>query len=866
MLLLAMPASARTVCDETTDDNRLSAGCDMRYRDVKLTCDDGTVEAGCPVKDGEAKPMPMKQTPNKSLIKDFSPYLYSSAVDSKGAPYSGNLMRGTVGDPTQSVPVIQSRKAKIGENGCLDMLNLPGKATTPEDMAKEIRLKLDNCANQHILQTAVDPFYKQNSTILCPTEDDPSHLCTAEDLCQPLKMVEDPNQEYLVGHYLEIAWKKMLSDPTTRTGAANEPALPMGVTLRSKQTIKPPTPFPNITLKQIAQSPYEEILDPTHPFSPRWDYKYNERDHFSIMTAGYMSKYWDKSQAVYCAGNRGASENKDENQEYKVDVLEFRRDKFEPYMNQRITYNNACYMDKGGLTSNILLGWTSTIPPLPIPNPATAAFIAGSFCFKITELPVYPALGKYERLRCWECFGLDGKVDDDDPSQYPPCTTRYDQPGDRTMDGLPVLPGGLNKMSRKANCGDKKIEPLCKAIRDPFTPINKLKMRYHNPEGDEDKGGGPDTVVLKEGVAEGLSFNDYFKGHMPYPRLWDTGQSIQRTDRTDQDPHDDLGQYTAIVGVGREAAPDPVNEGLEEEDKHKDERCLYGGWGSSVSFSGVTIPKNDPVTSWTELKAYQAYTGRERKVVCLGKYEKTFRYRSPEVQLTSKAGGSVNNLVNNRCEKDANGRATARCQELSYQEAKEAGNPSNSVWSNTQLKSLGLPLNWHGYFSAKETADRYPNFGSTPGKAIHTGLDNVKCGDIILLERGGAGAGEKPGLPKLAQVIELNTPSRISDCTDEDVDKAAPGKCEKQKNCFIQVQESDNGKLPDVCGNTDMVGELKTRYIYKPGYFPADKADVLKSLNNWTKSCVDTRLTMCEMEQWDTLKFYRASEDIREGK
>lgn len=38
-----------------------------------------------------------------------------------------------------------------------------------------------------------------------------------------------------------------------------------------------PAQFPDVRTSHIGAIKYEEINDPTHPFSPRWDFEFNER-------------------------------------------------------------------------------------------------------------------------------------------------------------------------------------------------------------------------------------------------------------------------------------------------------------------------------------------------------------------------------------------------------------------------------------------------------------------------------------------------------------------------------------------------------------------------------------------------------------
>ncbi len=870
-LALSAPAYAQ-LCSDSGGGGNLD--CDNSYRDTVLTCTDTYTARD---KDGKtltlpsmfpacpSEPMPMRDTERLSFIKDFSPYLYDYARDPDDAtrPYSGYIARGTKGDPSQTFAAIGN--APVGVNrqkGCVNQIDL-SVGDTPAERAKLIRLQLDNCANQFILNSAPYPFHKAGSNLICATADNASRRCTQEDLCQPLRMRTDPKQEYQANTYIKAAWKKLLQTPSYRKteDAPNEPHLPDGITLSNPIEPSPATDS-TITLSGIAATEYEEIIDPSHPFSPRWDYKYNERDYYSPKTSTYMSKFHNDSKAVYCAGNRGDSGDKTRDKNTKVDVLEFRREKFDKGTTNRINYNTACYNDRGSETVKMLL------PPYILgASASTPQFLkmaAGAYCYKITRPPIpqTPATAGYpgdaERLPCWQCYGLNGKVSDEGKGQLPPCTTRYDSADQKMISkkgSAPVFPGGKNSYKREAVCtanfAEKKtpMSTLCKDLRAPYVPLNKLKMRYHNPEGTAADKGGPENLVLKGGVQEGLWHKEYFEDHMPYPRLWDVGSSIQRTSATDQDPNDNFGQFTAIVGVGREGKVGS-GEGTD------DQRCMYGGWGGDVSIGRVNIQVPDPITSWTELKLYQAYTTRETNgIICLGRYEKAFKHRSPENQQLVAGGAVRTGIIRQKCALNDKNRTTdCQSQEIG-EETADGADDSSKDWESLQYIQDNMPLAWRGYMGPRDASQSFAQL--TGGKGLITGLDNAHCGDFILMPYGGGTEGDAStrGLPKLARV---ECPSGKKLPGQESAVRTLDGKH------YIEVKEADNGKWPDVCGTTDVMGELKTRKLFKPGEMRKVVESELKRLN-WTTSCADTKLTECEMQPWSTLKLYRPVSDVLKG-
>lgn len=404
---------------------------------------------------------------------------------------------------------------------------------------------------------------------------------------------------------------------------------------------------------------------------------------------------------------------------------------------------------------------------------------------------------------------------------------------------------------RTAKCNPNEFGPhnkpsmsqLCRELRAPFAPLNKLKMRYHNPE-EEDK------IVLKDGVPEGYSFRDYFKPdqqdqatHMPYPRLWDTGRSIQQSASKDQDPKDDSGQWTSIVGIGHEAsAGDNESEsGDSREEKAKsqrmkDQRCLFGGWGGNVSMGGVSIQVPDPVTSWTELKLYQARTTRDFGLVCMARYDKTYKTGATEDRALLGFGADPTEGIITKTNSDGTTTYTSVGKWL-----KDNPDSNEGITDIVQQRQTNFPLAWRGYLSANDDDQKFPNFPEGSGSTI-TGLDDAQPGDIIIMPYGASGenATGKRGLPRLALVTR-----------------------EMEKGSWIKVMEADNGKWPDVCGTTDGWGELKTRYLYKDSV-PEEAKNEYERIKS-TDDCADSHLSQCVAKNWDDLKIYRPTGDIREG-
>lgn len=1317
---IALPAHAQT-CKESdspaTTADRFYTNCDMQYKETELMCDKKTVTASCPT-----QPMPMKSTEKKSLIKDFSPYLFAYArdPDDKSRPYTGTYYRGTKGNASQVFGLFGKPAAGAKRtNACVPQLQFPSSFKSVEEQAKMVRLELDNCTNQYILNGAISPLQKENATLL--SNEDPANAAATISLathCQPIKTVKTDKNEYFASEYIKAAWIKLLKDPTYRKNkkAKLEPHLPDGIKITNP--IEPPANFPDVRLSMIGAIEYEEINDPSHPFSPRWDFEDNERDKYSPKTKDYGG---DEKNGVFCAGDKTKTIT-------KVDILSFREAslKFDDKIMKRIDFNKNCQKNTAGQAfpcckvkrngSLNPVNWTCKLQPcatcykfsaaaptcatdyitkpdrkkvskkylpvhpalriagyanmlsnmslstlnsltgdklnigqalsvvsspmkilssvagnsplsaalpllsgqanmmsalaltglptnaiqsalsgqmnllsvlpvdLPIGNvqsllsgqlnvmnaissqlplgdalsgvraiqsalslqPVTSALgdvtgllnsqvrMANNLAKSITSVPqaisrmtlqidqisamgadisVSKAItmgldatgleemgnrsvGEVQGLLRAQLNGVRDLVGITDMRQYTsqlsqqvsaiqslskslpvgqvtsmlnsvqgtlggvagnlkgvdgllknvslggnldqlrgalgtqlssitgmagditngqlssllgaqqgllgslgsgvnamglgdiskalngqlaglsslssslpinqvtnmlsgqvgtlnnivnsttgqltgaitsqfnaainpiksqlgsvssevrkqlngitsgltsqlnnvlgPITSQLNGalkgitsalplkslsgvldsslmgkiPGLNKIPGLPKMPSlelpyivvKATMFPRTAKCNPNELgsankpsmESLCSDLRAPFAPINKLRMRYHNPD---DKS----TITLTEGVAEGMSFKDYFKdtdtnnaAHMPYPRLWDTGRSIQKAASDKQDPMDVLGQYTSIVGVGHEGSPEetttppaPAAEATSRKDMAKeiskqDQRCNYGGWGDAPSMGGVkitTLP--DPISSWTELKLYQTRTIRDFNLLCMGRYEKTFKVGSAENAILSALGGEVTMAYIERCNKD---RSSCTMKTLA-EDKKDGGTTPDGGHTITSTRTVDIPLLWRGYLSSTDEDQRFPKFGGSSGKTSK-GLDDVQVGDIILLPKGGADSGDKPGLPKLGLVAEINLPGS-SNCTG-------------QKYCYVKVIEPDNGKWPDSCGTTDSWGEMKVRYLFKPGMLPKAAVDEYKRIGS-TTDCVDTHLSYCEMKPWDDTEYYRIREDV----
>ncbi len=912
LMSLAGPVYAQVCMEKSgSSSGKANMTCDMTYRNTLVTCDakldpsDAKCQANPPDPQCTTgtrpacpkKPMPMIDTPNKSFIADYTPFLWTFPrdKDDPSKPYDGPYALGTPGDTSRTFQIFGNTAPDTKRlASCTAQIRVPTDPTTNGDWAKLIRLQVDNCTNQYLVRAAMYPVQKEATKLL--SMDDPAHPSKVLNLageCQPLNNFSEGENEYDAGHYLEIAWKKTMQDPKYRAttpgslscvqcraglqACDKEPHLPCQTTLDNP--LPPPSPVPEVRLSSISKVHYENINDPTHPFSPRWDFLLNDRDYgnldpgqLAVLSPSavvintalgiYMTS---KTNSVYCAGVKNADSesnaSKKDDATVRVDVLTFRKPPFEKALQKRTLYNSLCF-------ENIPPNVRDLPSPTSMTIPEFLQMIATSWCYVIDgfymagTVPMIIAHNKH----CWDCFG-NGTAKVDDESKHPPCTTVY---LGKDHDMVGVLGGGWNLFSIAPQCG-ANFPKICADLRRPYTSLNVLKMRYHHPNDPDDNDNK--NVVLTNGAGEGMSFREYFSNHMPYPRMWDmNGVSLQNTQASDinsQPPTDTTGQWSTIVGIGREAAAKVASDaagadanGDKPADVHKDERCLTGGWHggpvdaasppAAVSFGGVTVNVPDAMTSWTEMKLYEARTLRNVGMSCLGRYEKVEKPGSAENMMLLRSGGQWQELIVSKCEKDAHG-TVKNCKPMTYKECdadadcKKGGSSSSAVYIKN-INQQDIPQAWRGYLAAKDSANQFPTWPGDGSPSYDTGLDKAAPGDVILMPNGlkDDASSEMRGLAKMAFVIE----ARVPDSTN----------CASNNDCYVRVLEPDNGKWPDSCATTDTWGEMKTRYYYKKGMLPKKAEQEYKRISA-LGDCQETKLSHCEESAWDTLKIYHINKD-----
>jgi len=370
----------------------------------------------------------------------------------------------------------------------------------------------------------------------------------------------------------------------------------------------------------------------------------------------------------------------------------------------------------------------------------------------------------------------------------PPCTTKYDEEDKNTY----LKPACLA-------CG--KIEDICQDLARPLPPLNLLKI---------------DTAT--EPKAEGYKFSDYFGNHRPYMRWWETGGEAGQSGDGPVDLASQLGSKDAIVGVGKEGSS-----------------CRYGG-GAGIPqrcLNGqINIPNPDPITSWMELKLYQARTMREYHMNCLGQYEKLWKFGGAEDSVLARAGGKITVL-----DKDGRGR------------------------------EISMPNGWRGYVTDTKANKRFPMFSAENGTpaTILRGMDNARPGDILIWDQDSA----PDRMPHVAYVTGT-------------YNRKSKGGAEPPGPDWVKIVDYNAGKYPDACGNTDAWQMGPERTLFKKVDGPPIESmwrHVLMKLSPilvnpnttlggqrvYTLYCDDVNMSACVEPAviWDNVKIYRICRDIR---
>jgi hypothetical protein len=829
-------------------------------------------------------------------------------------PYMGTLYRGGTNYAHQYTRLSQTDPVDTIA-GCIPQIIPDTGGTNPYDPFW-MRAEMDNCANQYILSRARYARFA-NEIRLDPANPSmgekplPVAANQADKLCQPMRLIpmKPGDQEYTPTDYIYNAWIKLLAKPSHlyRGGRAEVEPLYTGIGVKMQtdnpdNRIWPPTKgrtpfrcsnsaqqsFGKVCVNGIAEKQVERILDPSHPFSPRWDFRGNERDTYSPWTIVYTQNPLTILYYVRCAGN-------DAEKYYKVDIMPWRQKAFQRGIMRRILWNIICRYFY--ITYYELFRWD---------------------CWdgKVTIIGIVVTKGLP-----WNCAANQEGGDSGPNSDGQCCATNW---------------GGKDVRFAQLFCGTgkKKILRLCKALAKSIPVINPLKIR------------STADINFPLGVPEGYKFTDYFGYRRPFLRCWDTGKECGTGDPYD-DPNllSNFGGQIAIVGAGREgesctfgggrgekSALTSVNfPGLYDSNWLNQIEAALGAFGSiSTSISNImngvqnfnvdnfetTLNSSksvlndasqvynsaieyaemgkrqdmaEPITSWSELKQYQMRATRDFGLNCIAKNEQVFKQGTGEDMILGLAGGQYQRLVPD-----------------------DAG---NGILSYTRYATMPWPMGWRGYVTDQAVSRRFPNFGSDLGgfdvsgkltdlaayigleatgnldtghkaDGLHDGadkgLDNAMRGDILVYDEDVAMPGGKDNrqvgsasswrLPYVAYVKETNLSASNKgglDPVSELATKIAPG----VKNQWVSVIAFNHGKFPDVCGNTDAWGDGQEYKMFK-GALPTTRENETTAFKQsfaadapvkpkYSTSCEDPRNSECVEELWNEVKRYSIREDHR---
>ncbi len=195
-----------------------------------------------------------------------------------------------------------------------------------------MRRELDNCTNQYILQ---------HSRFLRDPDDAQGRINTVNTgICQPFRLELPPTRhelyEYVPSEYIGVAWVKLLMDETYlyRKGASEtEPNYGKDTQVKVVKSIPVPADkFGMILVEDLAEKEkvnlqFEKIIDPSHPYTPRWDFERTDRSY-----SGLATPYGGNPEnAVRCSDD------------VEVDLLNFRKHMFDPWIIKKTSFNTMCY-------------------------------------------------------------------------------------------------------------------------------------------------------------------------------------------------------------------------------------------------------------------------------------------------------------------------------------------------------------------------------------------------------------------------------------------------------------------------------------------------------------------------------------------
>lgn len=468
----------------------------------------------------------------------------------------------------------------------------------------------------------------------------------------------------------------------------------------------------------------------------------------------------------------------------------------------------------------------------------------------------------------------------EDGKSWPICSTRYDYEGDIELcktakedsgdcegqgeQGDDDENIGEDRTTEAKECVDKDIHDICESVAKPVVGLNFLKLRTRKAGvATEDKDWNFVRSMrndLKDNdPPEAYHFRKYFGNRRPYMRWWDTGKESFQSNDADSKPDYacDFGANDTYIGVGRD---------YNSIHGRKLQICGYGG-GAGIGGNCFDISKwaaqypSLAGSEWAELKMYQANCYRNEGLNCLCQYEKVFTQQSTEQRVLEAYRGAVTIIEDSTLE--------------------NPNDPNNPTRLEKTPKIYEWPLGWRGYVSTPqkyETATTSPAidphqqfpylYGELGNSMSIKGLDSALVGDVIIWPAGSS------KLPHVSLVIETHNAIAYTDTKDaqdtlENGRKRLPEFLDTEEPVpagyrgYVIVVDANNGKLPDACGNTNMLGFGAPRRIYAQAEdMPKQIRDSYKDQVFASYYCEDSNTGTCALRagEWNNAILYRPNQ------
>ena len=217
-----------------------------------------------------------------------------------------------------------------------------------------------------------------------------------------------------------------------------------------------------------------------------------------------------------------------------------------------------------------------------------------------------------------------------------------------------------------------------------------------------------------------------------------------------------------------------------------------------------------------ELMLYQARCINWFGATCLCDYDKTFREGSDLNYVLNRAGAKIMLKTQKR-----NPDGTDATEPLSS---------SSGSQPATESFSYPWPMAWRGQLN-----NNYAKRFLKDQPSLSTGLAAAEAGDIIIWRN-------VSGVPKHVAYVE-----RVSwdeQCTPNTV------KLGNNPGDRIEISEMNNGKFRDICGNTDLWGQVTERTLNQP-------LTVMGPLPDGSSSdCTNSDAVNCRETNWDKIEVY----------